>query len=101
MYITRPFDLDSFVFAGSYFSWIVHTRGRDVRIVKSACNDQLLKCKKKWLHFKKIVKILRLDKYELLFVLQFIITLIAVLVLWKLKMDVWSFFIYIIKKIAK
>lgn len=44
MYITRPFDLDSFVFAGSYFSWIVHTRGRDVRIVKSACNDQLSKC---------------------------------------------------------
>lgn len=86
--------------AGSYFSWIVHTRGHDVRIVNSACNDQLLKMLKKiWLHLKKIVKILRLDKYELLFVLQFIITLIAVLVLWKLKMDVWSFFI--IKKIAK
>lgn len=92
MYITRPFDPDSFVFAGSYFSWIVHTRGCDVRIVNSACNDQLLKMLKKMrLHLKKIVKILRLNKYKLLFVLLFIMDLFAVLVLWKLKMDVWSF----------
>lgn len=48
MYITRPFDPDSFVFARSYFSWIVHTRGHDVRIVNSACNDQLLKMLKKY-----------------------------------------------------
>lgn len=100
MYITRPFDPDSFVFAGSYFSWIVHTRGCDVRIVNSACNDQLSKMLKKMrLHLKKIVKILRLNKYKLLFVLLFIMALFAVLVPWKLKMDVWSFFM--IKKLAK